>query len=130
MNFRSLAYLVCEAFLLVFSSGTARAHHGMATYDMSKLVTLKGIVTEFDYVNPHVQIHVRVTGGDGQAQDWVAETNSPAILHRGGWYGTMLKPGDHLTVVGNPLRSGGQMLRLQRLIMADGGEVDPNRAND
>ena len=55
MRARVVAFL-SVAVLLV--TGVAFAHHGAASYDMEKKVTIKGTVTDFQFINPHVLIGV------------------------------------------------------------------------
>src|SRR4029077_9106225 len=53
-HFRLSFLAVCIGLLALGS--VAFAHHGTANYDTSKSITVKGVVTGFDFVNPHVQI--------------------------------------------------------------------------
>jgi len=73
------------------------AHHGSAAYDMTKTITLKGVVTSYDFVNPHAEIRVEVTDSSGHKANWIAETNNPGRLVRRGWGRNTLKPGDVIT---------------------------------
>jgi hypothetical protein len=80
------------------------AHHSFAMFDQTKLVSLKGTITDFQWTNPHGFIHIEVPAGDPLAGVWQIELNSPNNLKRQGWSSTTLKPGDKVTVVANPLR--------------------------
>jgi Family of unknown function (DUF6152) len=111
--------------LLLFLQAPVFAHHGTAPYDMEKLLTLKGVVTSYDFINPHAEIHVAVTDENGHRVDWLAETNNPNRLVRRGWSSKTLKPGDVITIVGNPVKSGANLLRLTKVILADGTVLDP-----
>ena len=74
--------------------GPALAHHGAAAYE-ENLTTLKGTVTKFEYINPHVLIHVDVPDGKGHVEHWIAELFSTNRLSRvPGWSRNSLKPGD------------------------------------
>jgi hypothetical protein len=57
--------------------------------------------------------------------NWLAETNNPNRLARRGWNRNLLKTGDVITIVGNPVKSGAPNLRLTRVVLADGRELDP-----
>jgi len=59
---------------LLIVSGPAFAHHGGAVYDTKNPITLKGIVTDFEFVNPHVQIYFDVKEDKGNVVHWVCET--------------------------------------------------------
>ncbi len=104
------------------------AHHGYATYDMSKELTLKGTVTEFEWINPHAVIDFAVKDEKGAVTKWTAETDSPNILHRGGWVKTTLKPGDGVTISGNRAKDGSNDLRLKKIVKDDGTVLNPQAA--
>jgi hypothetical protein len=82
------------------------AHHSFAMFDQKKEVTLKGVVTEFQWTNPHAFIHIEVPNESGGKDNWQVELNSPNNLTRQGWRSTSVKVGDQVTLVLNPLRDG------------------------
>src|SRR6202171_6053181 len=111
--------------VLFFSAGPMYAHHGTASYDTEKSLTLKGVVTSFEFINPHAEIRIAVTDENGRTVNWLAETNNPNRLARRGWNRNLLKNGDVITIVGNPVKSGAPNLRLTKVVLADGRELDP-----
>ena len=113
------------ALLLFFCQGTVSAHHGTAGYDMEKSLTLKGVVVSYEFINPHAEVRVAVTDENGHTVKWLAETNNPNRLARRGWNRNTLKPGDVITIVGNPVKSGAPDLRLTKVVLANGAELDP-----
>jgi hypothetical protein len=106
------------------------AHHGASPYDTTKLTTLKGTVTEFKFINPHVEISVAVKDDKGKTETWVGEANSPNVLSRRGWSRDIIKPGDQITVIGNRGKNGSLTLRLQKVVLSTGRELDPNSITD
>jgi hypothetical protein len=111
------------AAVLAFAGPPAFAHHSFAMFDQAKLMTLEGVVREFQWTNPHSFIELDVTSG-GRVQHWSIELNSPNNLTRQGWRRTSLKAGDRITVRIAPLRNGrtgGLFLDLKR---ADGRTLD------
>ena len=91
---------------LVTMCGPAFAHHGGAVYDTKNPLALKGTITAFDFVNPHVQIYFDVKNDKGEIVHWACETISPGKLVRGsGWSKDVLKPGDQVTVVLAPAKA-------------------------
>jgi hypothetical protein len=47
------------------------AHHGSRiSNDMSRTVTIQGVVTEYDFVNPHVYFMFDVTDNKGEVVHW------------------------------------------------------------
>jgi hypothetical protein len=87
-------------------AGSAYAHHSMAGFDRGKTITLAGTVKEFKWANPHSWIEMEVPDEKGGVTTWNIEMTAPFVLIRAGWKATSLKPGDKVTVVGNPQRSG------------------------
>lgn len=82
----------------------ALAHHSSAMYDQKKTATLRGVVTQFRWTNPHVTMMIRTDGAD---ELWVVEATSPGNLTRAGWTRTMVRVEDRVEVTVAPLRDGG-----------------------
>jgi len=97
---RTLAAIVLTASCAAFS------HHSFAMFDQTKQLSLIGTVREFQWTNPHAFIQIEVPNESGGSDLWSVEMNSPNNLRRQGWKSTVLKPGDKVTVVTNPLRDG------------------------
>jgi hypothetical protein len=100
------------------------AHHGETNYDTDKLVSVKATVTNFEFINPHVQIYLEAKNDKGETEKWTCEARSPAMLVRnGGWDKTTLKPGDVITATGFRAKNGTNILRLKKIVLADGTEL-------
>lgn len=115
---------------LLATSQALSAHHGLAAYDMSKAVTIKGSVTEFLFANPHSAIYLDVQDDHGNVEKWMVEADSPNNLARAGWTRNSIKPGDQIAVVGNRAKDGSKLLRLQKIIFAGGRELKPREGNE
>ena len=126
-NWRTV-FLALAALLMVPLA--VMAHHGAAAYDTSKLTTLKGTVTEYKFINPHVEISIAVKNDKGKVENWIAEANSPNVLSRRGWSRDTMKPGDEITLIGNSGKNGTFTLRLQKVVLSTGQELDPNSITD
>jgi hypothetical protein len=124
MKNRFMAVLLGAAVLLVLTRPIF-AHHGRSNYDMTATVTVKGVVTDFQWVNPHALILVDVTGEDGKVEKWVGETNSPNTLSRQGWSRNTVKIGDQVTLVGRRVKGGGYYINFSKIVFADGKELNP-----
>lgn len=124
MKNRFMAVLLGAAVLLVLTRPIF-AHHGRSNYDMTATATVKGVVTEFQWVNPHALILVDVTGEDGKVEKWVGETNSPNTLSRQGWSRNTVKVGDQVTLVGRRVKGGGYYINFSKIVFADGKELNP-----
>ena len=120
MNIRRIIILLG----LITVSIPVLAHHGEANYDTDKLVSVKAKVTNFEFINPHVQISLDATNDKGEVEKWTCEARSPAMLVRnGGWDKNTLKPGDVITAIGFQSKNGAKILRLKKIVLADGTEL-------
>jgi hypothetical protein len=115
---------------LPFFSPSVLAHHGASVYDSTKLTTLKGTVTDFQFMNPHTEIWFEVTGADGKTEKWTAEAPSLTTMSRLGWNKTLFKPGDQITFVGNVAKSGAKIMRLRKVVFPNGKETVMDRGED
>jgi Family of unknown function (DUF6152) len=124
----AFAMLVLAVSTVSISPG-ASAHHGDAGYDVTKLVTVKGTVTEFHFQNPHIEIFIDVKKDD-QVEKWHGELNSPNLVSRMvGWNGKTLKPGDEIVLIGYRAKNGLNVLRLEKVLLANGTEIFPKNGN-
>ncbi len=100
------------------------AHHNAAShYLLDQKITVKGVVTEFRLINPHVRIYFDVRTDDGEVQKWLGEGNASSVLRRRGWTDDHLKPGDVITISGSPARDGGHKIDWESIVLEDGTEL-------
>ncbi len=116
-----IVLVLMTSFLMV--QGTLFAHHGNAAYDDKAPATIKGTVTEFLWVNPHVQIYVDVKNEQGEIVHWACETFSPSKAYRSGWTKDVLKPGDQVTVTVYPAKSHAPVGFVRKVVLANGKEL-------
>ena len=114
--------LLTAALATLFVGSAALAHHGRAAYG-SEAVTLTATVTEFKFINPHVQIYFDVTADSDEVQHWQGELTAPNKLARGGWTKTTLVPGSEITISGRQARNGGHSVVITEIIMPDGESI-------
>ena len=107
--------LVCPAVPLL-------AHHSWPV-SMDRLVTVKGRVIDLDWANPHPMMTLEVQASDGRTEKWLV--GGPAILRMeaNGWTKTTVKPGDVITGVGYQYADGQKIVRLERVVLANGKEI-------
>ena len=127
---KMLIYVLGVAFALLIVCGPIFAHHGSANYDTSKPVSVRGTVTQFAFINPHSAIYLDAKDDKGNAEKWLIECDSPNNLARAGWNKESLKPGDQVTIVGNRLKDGSKVMRLQKVIFSDGKELKPREGDE
>jgi hypothetical protein len=105
------------------ASSAAHAHHSFAMFDNENQIKLKGTVTDFQWTNPHVYIEIdgsNVYAEDKAIKSWTIECANPGILNRIGWKFNMVKPGDEITIIVAPLRSGEPGALLKQITLPDG----------
>src|SRR5690349_9593659 len=115
--------LAVAAGLLLISSPVS-AHHGNADYDTAHSFTVKGTVTEFEFINPHAQLHLDAKDEQGKIEKWDIELGSPNSMRRIGWTRNSLKPGDEITVIGNRKKDGSKSMYLEKILLPNGKEVN------
>jgi Family of unknown function (DUF6152) len=98
--------LTCTLVLAAAMAASLEAHHSPVMFDRSARKTLVGTVVEFVWTNPHASFALDVPNEKGSTDRWGVELGSPNSLARNGWRSSILKPGDKVTVVVNPLKSG------------------------
>lgn len=126
-NTRVSIFALCIGLLAL--APMAFAHHGTANYDTGKQITVKGTVTGFEFVNPHVQIFWDAKDDAGAAQKWQGELTSPNRLSRVGWNKSTLKVGDSITITGYPTKSGSHEIWIQKVVTGDGQELQTGGGN-
>jgi len=100
------------------------AHHSFAAeFDFQKPVTLKGVVVQWEMINPHGWITIDVVGADGKTTQWMVETSNPNGLMRLGWTKRSLKPGDQIAVEAYQAKDGSNTANAARITLADGSKV-------
>ena len=112
------------ALLLVFAAPTLSAHHGFAVeFDQNSPVTLTGVVTKMEFMNPHIYFYVDVKGKDGRVVNWAFEGGPPNVIYRRGWRKDTLKPGDAVTVKGFRAKDGTHLAACATVKLPDGREI-------
>ena len=116
MNVKILA----AAALAVSAAGPALAHHSFAMFDRDKNVTMSGTVTEFEWTNPHVWIHMSAPDSGGKPVVWSFEMQAIQADMAGGWRADSVKPGDKVSIEFHPLKDGSRGGQLVSAVLANG----------
>ena len=119
------SYAVKLAVIGAFLGSPLLAHHSTATnFNRNSIISVEGVVTEYKFQNPHLQILLDVTNEDGEVEHWMVEMAAKNQFVRAGWSGDEFKPGQTITVFGwEGYRERSTFLR--RAIMPDGTELVP-----
>ena len=96
------------------------AHHGAASFDTTRELTLKGSVTEWIWANPHCFLKFDAKDDTGTVRNWAVEVSNPTDMTRLGWARTSFKGGDEVTVTLQPVKSGAPVGRLRSVILPNG----------
>jgi len=110
--------------MLISAARPLSAHHSWPV-NTSQLVTVKGMVTDFTWSNPHPMITLEVRTSDGAIEKWLI--GGPAInrMEAKGWFKNTVKPGDMITGIGYQFSDGQKVIRLEKVVMAGGKEMLP-----
>jgi uncharacterized protein DUF6152 len=129
----AVALVTAGFFLISFSTF---AHHGTnISYDQSRPVTLKGVMTDFNYRNPHPQLFFDVTDASGNVTHWVGEVApTPFTLSQHGWNKSRateaLKAGTKITITLGPSRAGTPVGVVMKILNDKGDEILDQRAGE
>lgn len=102
------------------SSVPLLAHHGNAAYDYTATKTVKGMVTEWTWANPHCFLKLDTKDEKGNTTHWILEASNPVDMLHAGWTATTFKPGDEVTVDIMPTKNGATVGRIRRAVLPDG----------
>jgi hypothetical protein len=110
------------------------AHHSFAAeYDEKKVIVLKGVVTKFEWTNPHVRFYIDVKDDKGVVTNWDLELMSVNTLTRAGWDKRALKVGEEVTVTAYLAKDGSKRGNARgKVTLADGRQIfagDSQRSN-
>ena len=100
------------------------AHHAFAAeYDGKKPVTLRGVVSKMEWINPHVWIHLDVKNADGTPTKWMIEGGAPNALIRRGFNRNSLLLGTELIVEGFMAKDGTKFANGRDITFTDGKKL-------
>ena len=107
------------------------AHHSFAAeFDGAKPITLKGVVTQIDWANPHVWFYINVKDEEGHTVRWGCEMGAPHQLQQRGWLRETMKVGDVVTVAGSLAPDGSKRANARLVTTADGKTLGAASSGD
>ena len=109
--------------LTVWSAMVSVSAHHTWPVSYSKLVKVKGTVTEINWANPHPMITLQVRTDDGGVERWSVGGPATSRMEANGWTKTTVKPGDVITGIGYQFQDGQKVIRLEKVVLADGKEM-------
>jgi len=128
MKPRLVVVLIAAAAMVGLSHPVA-AHHSQSMFDLRNLTDMTGVVTEFEWTNPHVVIHLDVKNAKGEVEKWLISSTAPNMLQRIGWNRNTLKAGDRVTVTAATDTHFVILMYLRKIVMPNGESVNVNLGN-
>ena len=123
MNPKKLGTIGLFLGLVIAMAAPVFAHHGNAAYE-DKEVTVKGVVTEWKWTNPHSFLKFDAKEENGEMVHWIGEWNAPSTLVNFGITAKSFKVGDEVTVTMRGMAKGGTNVgRVEKVITPDGQEL-------
>ena len=119
MNSKIPAVLLAIVGLLIAAVPLV-AHHGNASFDTTKELTLKGTVTEWIWANPHCFLKFDAKDDTNTVRNWATEVSNPTDMTKRGWARTTFKAGDAVTVTLQPVKGGAPVGRIRNVILPNG----------
>jgi hypothetical protein len=95
------------------------AHHSFSMFDRDKTLTLNGTVKQLEWTNPHSWLYVMVDE-NGKTIEYPLEMQAIGQSAKNGWKPDSVKPGDKVSAVIHPLRSGSHGGQLLYVTLPDG----------
>lgn len=106
---------------LMMSAVPAPAHHAPSGFDATGPITLRGVITEIRWANPHTWFYIETTDRAGKAVSWRVQGEGPTWLARHGIALGFLKVGDRVTIKGYQSRDTSRNLAAgMEIVLADG----------
>jgi len=100
------------------------AHHAFtAEFDASKPVTLRGVVTKMEWVNPHSWIYLDVKKPDGTKESWAVEGGAPNAMFRRGWNKNSIPVGTEVVIEGYRAKNGKNIANGRDVLLPDGKKL-------
>jgi hypothetical protein len=110
---------------LLTLAGPVFAHHAFpAEFDVDKPVTLTGVVSKLDWINPHVYVYLDVKDSKGKVANWALESWPTGILHKSGVSRDMIKVGTPLTILAYRAKDGKNLAYIRKFTWEDGHAIE------
>ena len=125
----------CSLFLALAWNGDAEAHHSFAIYDIDNKIERTGILTKFEFVQPHVMMELVAQREDGSSETWLIESGAPRRWAEYGLDTSVASVGEEVTILGWPARDGTDRMVLSTIITERGRtvfweEIEQKRARE
>ena len=114
-------------FGFVFAAIPVLGHHSfMGEFNLTKSITLNGVVRRVEWVNPHISFNINVKDQNGKVTDWNIQSANPGSLTARGWSRDSLKPGESITVEAYPAKKGEAFAVAKSVTLSNGRKLSAN----
>jgi Family of unknown function (DUF6152) len=123
---RTFRGVLLSSMALLLAAIPALAHHTIAAeFDTRDTVTLTGVFTHIDWINPHIYFFIDVKSDDGKMINWAMETYPTGFFHRAGITRDLFKLGDTVTVTLYKPKDGTRSLGyLKEMTLPSGRKIE------
>jgi hypothetical protein len=108
-------WLLALAAGVSFAVAPVRGHHSLSDYDTGREAKIEGVISQFQFVNPHPYLVLDVRDAGGAVQSWRLEMDNRYELSDIGMTKDTLKPGDRIVVSGSPGHTQSRILYIRKL---------------
>ncbi len=114
-------------FAAILAPLPAHAHHAAGAVFTDEEIEIEGVVTEFNFVNPHINIMLNVADETGKETLWMVTGPAAPPMRRWGWTAATVQPGQLIRFAGKSSRTGAPMLLIESAEIQSGRfvELDP-----
>lgn len=131
---RALGGLIAVIALLIPAMPVLAHHSVQAEFDLNKPLTITGVVTKVEWINPHSYLYLDVKDDSGNVKHWAFEMAGPGALRRAGLSRADrggLKAGDTITINAVAAKDGTDAGLIKDVTLPDGRKFtiwtsDPN----
>lgn len=108
---------------VILAAAPIWAHHGSAGFNQKKPVHLVRRVSQLEWTNPHIVVHIEVAGADGKAATWLVNTLPPNTAIRRGFSKESFAVGTEISVDGYQAADGSNRVNGTNIVLGDGKKI-------
>ena len=119
---KTLQAYLCSGVLMLAAIPLSAHHSFSSEFDANKKITISGVISKVELINPHGYVHVDVTDAKtGKVTTWLFETHGPGQLRRMGF--TKEVVGQHAVVEGYAAKDGSSFAWGTKYMFDDGRSI-------
>ena len=119
MSFRRIIPILVFFTITALGAAAVHAHHSASASFTNNVTQAEGVVTEFTFANPHINIFFDVTDENGETTQWMATGGAANRLRQQGWTADTIQPGQYLRIEGREARFDEPMILISSVVELD-----------